>query len=660
MFKKLLIFILSIGAIMANELKFQDSPYLKQHADNPVNWFAWSEKAFEKAKKENKLIFLSIGYSTCHWCHVMEKESFEDDGVARILNANFISIKVDREEMPDVDKYFQDVHHLLQRRAGGWPLTIVLLPNQKPIFAATYIPKENRGQMMGLKNILLFLQQKHLQEPRRMQESAKSIEEAMDSMQNQNKTLVQINDKIIDKFIQNIDQSYDPLHKGIGDRPKFPHASSFDVLLEIYNATKHQTALFLSEDALDAMSKGGIYDQIEGGFYRYSVDEMWQIPHFEKMLYTNAELISAYSKLYAITKEKRYKEVVKQTVDAMNERFQKEDLYLSASDADSEGEEGKYFVFEYKKSKEKLLHVGFTKDETDEMLKYLNITPKGNFEHGLSNPFISSEKAPTKLQQAKLALKELRLHVNYPFIDDKILTSWNSLFITSLFDAGKNIDERYTKMAFKTLDKLLSSLYKNESLYHQLVWGSKLKLKALLEDYAFLSESLLKAYEISEDKKYLILAKTFIQKALRDFYKDSHWYLGYFPTHAELSDNAYKSAMAVMINNMLLLSLFKNDTKLYKKASKMLDDNSYTLSQYPHAYPTALLAYLQKSKKAILLKAPKGKLEKAREKVKSINYPFLHVISYEDTKFQACEIELCFAREESLDKIIDIIKERLE
>ncbi len=644
---------------MANELKVEDSPYLKQHAQNPVNWFAWNDKAFKKALDEDKLIFLSIGYSTCHWCHVMEKESFEDQEVAKILNENFISVKVDREEMPDVDKYYQDIHYLLRRRAGGWPLTIILTPEQKAIFAATYIPKEDIREMAGLKNILNFLNKKYRENPQETKENARKIEEAYQNSQNKKIAPVEIKIEIVDDFIANIDKSFDKEYKGIGHKPKFPHASTFDVLLNIYSITKNKKALNLAKQALDAMANGGIYDQIEGGFYRYSVDERWEIPHFEKMLYTNAELISAYSKLYAITKDEKYKEIVSQTIEAMNERFYHKDLYFSASDADSEGEEGKYFVFDYDETKDTLLKNDFTKKETNEILNYFNIYEFGNFENIKTNPYIITDKKPQKLQKAKKVLKELRSKVDYPFIDKKILTSWNALFITGLFEAGQKVDEKYLKIAFKSLDMLLDTLYKNGILYHQYLFSSTLKVKAILEDYAFLSEALLKAYEISEDKKYLKLTKIFMYNAKKEFYKNNNWYMGYFHSKAELEDNAYKSALATMMKNMATLSLFSSDIEMFEELSSLLKTHSTALSNYPHAFPTALYSYIQKEKKEILIKVPKEKKEEVLKEVRKINNPLLHLLSSNHKTYEACEIKTCFTAEKKLDKILEKIKGRL-
>ncbi len=275
-----------------NELIKEDSPYLQQHAHNPVNWMSWNNKAFEKAKKENKMIFLSIGYSTCHWCHVMEEESFENEEVAKILNKNYISIKVDREEMPHVDKYFQNVHNLVNRRAGGWPLTIILTPKRKAFFAATYIPIEKKYGRTGIKELLLDVKSGFETDTKRIYDISNNIERVLEENRSSSYEKKDLNISLINQFVKEVDDSFDHENQGIGERPKFPHASTTETLLDIYSVYKDEKALELATKMLKAMANGGIYDQIEGGFYRYSVDEKWMIPHFEKMLYTNAELLN--------------------------------------------------------------------------------------------------------------------------------------------------------------------------------------------------------------------------------------------------------------------------------------------------------------------------------------------------------------------------------
>ena len=644
-----------------NILIHEDSPYLQQHAHNPVDWMPWCDAAFEKARNENKLIFLSIGYSTCHWCHVMEHESFENETAAALMNEKYVSIKVDREEMPHVDKYYQDMHYLLQQRPGGWPLSIVMLPDRRVVFAATYLPLESRNNMMGFKQLLTFLDHKHRTEPDEMDKSAQSIVSAFERYQNHRQMPVSLSLEVIQTFITNVKKSFDEENKGIGDSPKFPHASSLDVLLDVYAISKNIDALKMSDETHKAMACGGIYDQIEGGFYRYSVDAMWQVPHFEKMLYTNAELLESYSKLFRITHNPLYKETVEGIVHAMNERFLHEGLYFSASDADSEGEEGKYFVFIYDQALEALVDKGLSTREALDILAYYNITKEGNFEHHATNPYVTTKPCPVHLEMAKKVLKDLRARVHYPFIDTKVLTSWNALFIRGLLEAGEKVDSKYTVMALDTLERLLDTVHVNGVLYHQYLFGSTLKSEGLLEDFAYMSDALLKAYEVSGVKRYLELAEKFIIEAKERFYRHGNWYLnaGTFEAKAPLEDASYRSAMARMMGAMATFALYDFNPLMMEDVRKMLMLYSGNINQYPHAYPEALRVWLKVHKGEVLLKVPTAQMEAALRAKEVLGYPYLYVIESHDNQIQACMAEHCFAYGTVLEDVMESIKERV-
>ncbi|WP_060825709.1 thioredoxin domain-containing protein [Sulfurospirillum cavolei] len=570
-----------------NELIHEDSPYLLQHAHNPVNWMAWSDKALVKAKEENKLIFLSIGYSTCHWCHVMERETFEDELSAKVLNDAYVSIKVDREEMPDLDKYYQDVHYLLTKRAGGWPLSIIMTPTQQVIFAGTYLPPQSVQGRMGFRELTSFIKGKFDDAYEEVQKSAVSIEAAIKQYERSFEQKEHIDaEMVLETFVSKVKTSYDDVSKGIGSAPKFPHASTWNALLDIYQKTGNLEALYMSEDALNAMARGGINDQIEGGFYRYSVDESWVIPHFEKMLYTNAELIEVYAKVFKITQKPYFQELIDTTIKAMDERFLKEGLYLSASDADSEGEEGKYFVFGFKETQEALLKGGLSEVETKAVMDYFGITKFGNFEHQTTNPTLTCNEKPARLNEAIVILKEERQKVAYPFIDTKILTAWNALMVTALFEADK------VEKAKSVLDTLLNSLHVKGVLYHQMVLGGSLKVEALLEDYAFVIEALLRAYAHSNEAHYLELAKRLSHEAEQKFYKEGTWYLSdkAFRAKAVLEDNSYKSPLSTMIKNLFELAKIEDDTALFIRAKDMLESFGAGIQKYAHAYPEAVRA----------------------------------------------------------------------
>lgn len=570
-----------------NELIYEESPYLLQHAHNPVNWMAWGEQALKKAAEENKLIFLSIGYSTCHWCHVMERETFEHDVSAKVLNDAYVSIKVDREEMPDLDKYYQDVHYLLTKRSGGWPLSIIMTPTQQVIFSGTYLPPQSGQGRMGFRELTSFIKGKFDDDFAEVQKSAQSIEAAIKHYERSFEQKESIDtEALVENFVSNVKKSYDDVSKGIGGAPKFPHASTWNALLDIYAKTKNLEALHMSEDALNAMARGGIFDQIEGGFYRYSVDESWVIPHFEKMLYTNAELIEVYAKVFKITQKPFFQEVIDTTIKAMDERFLKEGLYLSASDADSEGEEGKYFVFGFAQAKEALLNGGLNEVEAKEVMDYFGITKFGNFEHQSTNPILTCNEKPVRLDEAIAILKEERQKVAYPFIDTKILTAWNALMVTALFEADK------VEKAKNVLEMLLKSLHVNGILYHQMIFGGILKVEALLEDYAFVIEALLRGYMHTKEVRYLEFAKKLSHEAEHKFYKEETWYLSdkAFRAKAVLEDNSYKSPLSTMIKNLFELAKIEDDTALFIRAKDMLESFGSGIQKYAHAYPEAVRA----------------------------------------------------------------------
>jgi len=306
---------------MANNLKNSDSPYLLQHADNPVDWYPWEEEAFEKAKKENKLIFLSIGYSTCHWCHVMERESFENKEIADILNKYYVSIKVDREEMPDVDKYYQKVYQLMNKRSGGWPLTIIMTPDVKPFYAATYIPPHFSQFGPGLKEILLSIANDWKNNSKKIKEIAENFEEYFKANENRLLPKEKIDENIIEKIKTAAINDIDMVNGGFKGAPKFPMESSLDLLIDIFVIDKDEEIKKRIDLTLEKMAKGGIFDQIEGGFYRYSTDSKWEVPHFEKMLYNNANLPIIYLRWYKVTKNSLFKEVAFRSLDEFIKRY---------------------------------------------------------------------------------------------------------------------------------------------------------------------------------------------------------------------------------------------------------------------------------------------------------------------------------------------------
>ena len=645
-----------------NKLFHEDSPYLQQHAHNPVDWYPWGDEAFAKARKEHKLIFLSIGYSTCHWCHVMERESFENEAVAKILNKDYVSIKVDREEYPHIDRHYQDVFMLMHRSGGGWPLTIVMTPERKVFYSATYLPPDNRYGRAGLMGMLQVLDDAFKNKPEDVAKSVASIEAAIKHYESEEQTAtpIALNLSIADTFVQAIQSQYDNKFKGIGTSPKFPHATTLDTLLDIYKITHNKQALTMATEALTAMRRGGIYDQIEGGFYRYSVDEMWMVPHFEKMLYTNAELLQTYANAYSITKDEDFKTVIKETIENISERFEKEGVYYSASDADSDDEEGKYFVFDYKQSLKDLIDGGFTKEDAKAILTYYSIYPEGNFEYKQTNPYLSGLDIPKNLAKGKKILRVNRAKKNYAFIDHKIQTSWNSLFISGLFQAGKYVDESYNTKAKASLDSLLKHLYIDGELYHQVILGKKPKVKGYLEDYAFLIAALLQSYEASYDNHDLELAKTLSDKAVMKFYQNGIWYMSddAFKAKASLYDASYRSALAVMLENLFKIAILSDNLKLHDFAKKALGSQLHDLNNAPSQFPYALKVYLQSLLSNVVIKTTKENLLANKKALNAIKYPYTLTKPTEDRKFLACKIDSCFAIDQNLSKVIEKIEGR--
>ncbi len=652
--------VMSTSHAWNNHLVHEESPYLQQHAHNPVDWYPWSDAAFAKAKKEHKLIFLSIGYATCHWCHVMERESFENEKIAAYMNKHFVNIKVDREELPHIDRYFQDVYLLLNRRAGGWPLSIFMTPDAKPFYAATYLPPDNRYGRPGLIGIAQYLYETFRDKPENVRKSAESIEAAMQRVAEKKERLKPENVQGIQlarAFVEGIAEQFDDRYKGIGEAPKFPHATTLGTLLGVFRLTGNEKAKRMATDTLEVMAKGGIFDQIEGGFYRYCVDVAWQVPHFEKMLYTNAELLEVYTDAWLLTKKPLFANVITATVDNVIRRFEQEGLYLSASDADSEGAEGKYFVYEYIPTLRALTEAGLEKKEAEAILDYLGITKDGNFE-GKSNPHITTAvKRPKAFQKGLEVLRQMRQQRTYPFIDYKIQTSWNALWCKALLKASV-LDQTYAARALETLEKIWKHLYRNGRLYHQMVSGREPKVKGYLEDYAFLIDALIEAYEKSYDETWLQRAIRLEEEAVKKFYENGVWYMSDegFKTKASPYDSTYRSAAAVMVGNLFELAILTENRRLHNFAADALSRLEPSFAKSPQNFPSLTRLWLGYRYGWILIKGKKEILMKYREKIALVRYPFLRSKVHEEAKLLACRIDRCFAAEEKMEHLLEKIE----
>jgi len=575
---KLIIILLGV-ILMANELKYADSPYLLQHANNPVNWHMLNEKTLKKAKEENKLIFLSIGYSTCHWCHVMERESFENEEIAKILNKYFIPIKVDKEEMPDVDKYYQRIYQIVHNRAGGWPLTIILTPDMKPFYLATYIPPHFSQFGPGLKEILLAIANDFKNNPQKIYKIAKNLDEYQKRV---NKTFKKrkVNSDIVDKIIAQAKENIDFTYGGLKGAPKFPTESMFDLLIDVYLLTKNKDIKKAIDVSLKNIALNGLFDQVEGGFFRYSTDSQWKIPHFEKMLYNNANIPYVMLRWYKISKNPLFKEVAFRSLDEMINKFLENELFYSASSADSDGVEGKYYVYEYDEV-DRL----FNKFENKkELLEFFGIKKYGEFRG--KNHLTAKEKKPKNYNEAIKILKKIRK--NYPFIDTKKITSWNAMIISALFIAGE-FNQKYKVQAAKTLDKLIKVMYK-DTLFHS--FNKKSKTKALLEDYAFLLKALIDAYEHTYNENYLNFAKKLLNEVKA--FKKSDWYMNKeHVVRADFSDSSYSSSLSVLANVFYDFGTLTFDIELVQEAKEIILMAGELVNKYPLYYPTITKAALK-------------------------------------------------------------------
>ena len=640
-----------------NALIEEDSPYLQQHAYNPVNWYPWGKEAFEKAHKENKLIFLSIGYSTCHWCHVMEEESFTDDTVAKLLNEGYISIKVDREELPQLDKKYQQLYMAMHGERGGWPLSIFMSPNAEVFHLATYIPIEEGYGSKGMMNMLpSFIKLQH-DNALKLQILVDKYKEAMLKGNAKESLKERLTLKIIDKVLDEISAEFDKENGGFASRPKFPETSKIELLLSIYKLNGNKKALLMAETTLKKMAQGGIYDQIGGGFFRYTTDEAWQIPHFEKMLYTNAELIPVYVSMYELTANPLYKKVVDEIIAQMESHFMKEGLYLSASDADSDGEEGGYFIYNYVEVKQALLDKGLKDKEVEEALAYLGIEEDGNIDVEFSHTHITSTKVPAKLLQVKAYLRALSAKRTFPFVDSKIITAWNAMMIKALFAASK-LDSQYLSLANQRLEALLKLMRKGDVLYHQTLLGKVAKQEGLLEDYAFLMDAMIEGYLRTYDKRYLTQLEALAKEAIRKFYKNRQWYLSDdgIQAEADFDDRYYTSALSVILEGLVRLASLTEELDYNEIVKETIKESGAVLEITPVKAPKLLHTFLRLKMGDVIIKSNAKKLQKSRKQIEALKYPFVLSKIEESDKYLACRVNSCFAYDTNVTKLLQKIE----
>ena len=618
-----------------NRLANESSPYLLQHKNNPVDWYPWGKEAFNKALELDRPIFLSIGYSTCHWCHVMEEESFEDEEVAKLLNENFISIKVDREERPEIDHLYMTVCQAMTGR-GGWPLTIIMTPNKDPFFAGTYFPKRGRRGRPGMMELLPSVSQAWKKERDDLVLSANQI----------NKYLIDSNKKelgdqleesiLVDTYSQFVNR-YDDKHGGFGDKPKFPSPHNLIYLLRYHNMTGDKTSLLMAEKTLKNMRLGGIFDHIGFGFHRYSTDKEWLLPHFEKMLYDQAMLALAYTEAFQITNDSFYQKVVEEILFyVQRDMTDKRGGFYSAEDADSEGEEGLFYLWTAEELKEKL-----SSADAELIIETFNIELSGNYidealgKKTLKNIlYLNKPKTNNKINQILNDLYTVREKRIHPLKDDKILTDWNGLMIAAFAKAGDvfNSDD-YIKQAENSAQFILKNLTDKNGRLLKRYRNGKSGIDSHLDDYAFFIWGLLELYEATFNTIYLSEAIKLSEIMVSEFWdtENGAFFLGSNNSEKLIVraktgyDGAIPSGNSVAAMNFIKLNRITGETKWVEISDKIFMTFSKEISNTPSAFAHMLNAFLFESnepKEVVVVgsgKDPETKL--AIEKIKSIYIP---------------------------------------
>ncbi|MBD3674959.1 MAG: thioredoxin domain-containing protein [Planctomycetaceae bacterium] len=590
----------------ANRLKDETSPYLQQHAYNPVDWYPWGEEAIQKSRDENKPIFLSIGYSACHWCHVMEHESFENDDIATIMNEHFVNIKVDREERPDLDQIYMNAVVALTRR-GGWPMSVFLTPNLKPFFGGTYWPPQSRMGMPGFTDILNRVQTVWKDREAELMQGADELTSAVQQMGQVRSGEAELDESLLSNALRELISSTDTEHGGFGEAPKFPHPMDIRLMLRVAQRAQSEDGFRLARLTLDKMAAGGIYDHLGGGFHRYATDTRWLIPHFEKMLYDNALLIPGYLEAWQLTGEPRYEEVVRESLDyILREMTQPDGGFYSTQDADSEGEEGKFFVWQ-RGEVEQLLG-----EDAELVCACYDVTAPGNWEgktilqrvlsdDDAAEKFdLSAADVKTKLAECREKLFERRKTRIAPGRDDKILVSWNGLMIAAMAKAGAVFNEpRYLEAAQSATSFIKQNLF-DESGRLQHAWkDGRARFAGCLDDYSGLVDGLTELFLATQNVEYLEDAEALATHMLRLFQDDETG--GLFFTaddHEELiarnidtQDNATPSGNALAATALLKLGRILNQTEFEEAAERILKLLSGQMAQIPLVSGQSLMAF---------------------------------------------------------------------
>ena len=580
-----------------NSLIHESSPYLRQHAYNPVNWVAFSDEAFARAKRENKPVLISIGYSACHWCHVMEHESFEDENVAKVMNEHFINIKVDREERSDVDLIYMQAVKLISGH-GGWPLNCFTMPDGRPVYGGTYFGKE---QWI---NLLLNIADLYSSQPEKMEEYARNVTEGIKQAElftTHKKNESEFSKEILLSGVNKWKKTFDHVQGGPNRTPKFPLPNNYLFLLRFSQLENDGNTLKHVHLTLQKMANGGIYDQLRGGFARYSTDLKWKVPHFEKMLYDNSQLVSLYTEAYRDSKNELYKKIVAQTLDFVSEEWLDESgCFYSAYDADSEGVEGKFYVWTKEELREAL------QQDFDLFADYFSVNEIGYWEHEnyilMRNENIaeiavkydlSPELLNLKIEKCKSVLKMIVSKRVKPGLDNKTITSWNAMMCSAFARAYLTFgEEKYKTTALRSIDFILRELIQPNGKLFRTYKDKVSKINAFLEDYAFVIEALLQIYVITQEENYLTKAKKFSDFVLKEFNNPESEFLFYTDSDSsglitrstEISDNVIPSGNSQMALNLFYLGMYYSEESYLKKASDMLTSVSGDFENYPGGY----------------------------------------------------------------------------
>jgi uncharacterized protein YyaL (SSP411 family) len=585
---------------MPNRLQHETSPYLLQHKDNPVDWYPWGEEALRQAQTQNKPILLSVGYSACHWCHVMEHESFEHEPTAQLMNDYFISIKVDREERPDVDDIYMQAVQAMSGH-GGWPMTVFLTPDGRPFYGGTYYPREPRHGLPAFQQILNGVHDAWTQRRDQVEQAAGNLTETLDrSILGIGGLASDINADLLDMAIAQISQNFDANHGGFGGAPKFPQPMNIEFVLRDYARTGDPEALKIVTHTLEKMARGGIYDQIGGGFARYSVDAVWLVPHFEKMLYDNAQLSRVYLHAWQVTGNSYFKRIAEEIYDyVLREMTSPEGGFYSATDADSEGVEGKFFVWSMAEIEailgDDLAHVA---------VEYFGMTERGNFE-GHNILFVPNDddvvakrlrmsvadlhEALAQIKDKLFAARTQRIH---PGLDDKILTAWNGLMLASLAEAARVLDRAdYRIAAVRSGEFLTTQLMTADNRVYRTHKNGQSKLNGYLEDYAALIDALLELYQTTFDEKWFITARALTDQVLTHFAAPEGGFFDTSDDHEALivrprnvQDNAVPSGSGKMTQMLVKLAAYTGEARYDEAAQGALRLLTNAVREYPQAF----------------------------------------------------------------------------